>query len=97
MTRPMQSAAAEFDKIVASSVRKAPAGQGPLIAWELACGRKVSERTRALSFAEGVLRVEVPDQGWRTELKTLAPRYVAAINRYSAEAVERIDFVLKAA
>ena len=92
----MRSAAAEFEKIVASSIRKAPPGQGPIIAWSLACGRKVSERTSAISFADGVLRVEVPDNHWRTELQALAPHYLAAINRYAAENVRRIDFVLKA-
>jgi hypothetical protein len=95
MIRPMQSAGPTFDKIVANSVRKAPAGQGPLIAWALACGYRVSERTRALSFADGILQVEVPDKGWRTELQALAPRYVAEINRYVAETVHRIEFVMK--
>jgi predicted nucleic acid-binding Zn ribbon protein len=95
MIRPMQSAGSALEKIIASSVRKAPAGQGPLIAWALACGHGVSERTRAISFLDGVLRVEVPDKGWRTELQVLAPRYVAEINRYVGEAVTRIEFVLK--
>lgn len=95
MIRPMQSAGASLEKIVANTVRKAPAGQGPLIAWALACGYKVSQRTRAVSFAEGILQVEVPDLGWRKELQALAPRYVAEINRYAAETVQRIEFVVK--
>ena len=95
MIRPIQSAGASFEKIVVSSIRKAPAGQGPLIAWALACGHKVSERTRAVTFADGVLQVEVPDLGWRKELQALAPRYVAEINRYVAETVQRIEFVVK--
>jgi hypothetical protein len=41
-----------------------------------------------------VLRIEVPDAGWRAELKELAPRYLATINRYAADAVNRIEFVL---
>jgi len=56
----------------------------------------VAERTRALAFAGGVLRVEVADKGWQRELIELAPRYVAAINRYSAARVDRIEFVVKA-
>ena len=95
MIRPMHSASAAFEKIVASSVRKAPAGQGPLIAWPLACGHKVSQRTHAASFADGILQVEVPDLGWRKELQSLAPRYVAEINRYVSETVNRIEFVVK--
>ena len=95
MIRPMQSAGDALEKIVAGSVRKAPAGQGPLIAWALACGHKVSARTHATNFADGVLQVEVPDLGWRKELQALAPRYVAEINRYVTDTVKRIDFVVK--
>jgi hypothetical protein len=38
--------------------------------------------------------VEVPDAGWRAELQSLAPQYLAVMNRYVAERVERIEFVL---
>jgi serine protease inhibitor len=41
------------------------------------------------------LRVEVADAGWRRELVSLAPRYVALINKYSATSVKRIEFVVK--
>ena len=90
----MQPAGNGLDSVVARSVRKAPAGEGPLLAWPLACGSSVAERTRVLDFAEGVLRVEVADAGWRKELQALAPRYVAAINRYVAETVTRVEFVV---
>ncbi len=96
-SRPgMQPVAAELEKIVARSLRKAPAGEGPVLAWPLACGTAVAERTRALDFVDGVLRVEVADAGWRTELSALAPRYVAVINRYVAENVARVEFVIAA-
>ncbi len=32
--------------------------------------------------------------GWKLELQALAPRYLAAINRYTTEIVRRIDFVV---
>ena len=51
--------------------------------------------TRALGFADGILRVEVADAGWRRELANLAPRYLALVNKYSAIAVKRIEFVVK--
>jgi hypothetical protein len=38
--------------------------------------------------------VEVPDWGWRAELQALAPQYLAVINRYVAESVKRIEFVV---
>jgi predicted nucleic acid-binding Zn ribbon protein len=93
---PLQPARVGLEKVVARSLRKAPADQAPLLAWPLACGSTVAERTRALNFADGVLRVEVPDAGWRKELQTLAPRYVAVVNRYVAENVARIEFVIAA-
>ena len=54
----------------------------------------VAARTRAVDFAQGILRVEVPDAGWRVELQALAPQYLAVINRYVAESVQRIEFVI---
>ncbi len=94
MTRAMQQAGAGLEKIVAGSLRRSPAGQGPLLGWAIACGQAVAARTRAVDFAMGTLRVEVPDAGWRTELQALAPQYLAVINRYVAESVRRIEFVV---
>jgi hypothetical protein len=85
-----------LDNVVARSVRKAPPGQGPLLAWPLACGSSVAERTRALNFTDGILRVAVADAGWRKELQNLAPRYVAALNRYAADRVTRVEFIVAA-
>lgn len=90
----MEQVGAGLEKIVAGSLRRSPAGEGPLLAWSIACGPAVSARTKALNFADGLLRVEVPDPGWRTELQALAPQYLAVINRYVAESVRRIEFVI---
>ena len=91
----MERAATRLDTIVAKALHLAPAHESPLLAWPVACGSAVSERTRAVAFSDGILRVEVSDSGWRRELSSLAPRYVAAINRYSAVQVRRIEFVVK--
>jgi len=90
----MQSAGAGLDKLIARSLRKAPAAEVPLLAWPLACGSAVAARTRALDYEDGVLRVEVPDAGWRRELQALAPRYVATLNQYATEGVQRVEFVV---
>lgn len=92
----MNRASAALETIVAKSLQRAPASQSALLAWPVACGSAVADRTRALSFSEGILQVEVADAGWRRELTQLAPRYVALINKYSAAAVKRIEFVVKA-
>lgn len=91
----MEQAGSDLEKIVAQSLRQAPPAQAPLMAWPVVCGSAVAERTRALSFGDGVLRVAVPDLGWRSELQILAPRYLTAINRYTLEMVHRIEFVVE--
>ena len=88
----MQPAATGLDRVLARSIRKAPAEEAPLLAWPLACGSAVAARTRALDFADGVLHVEVPDAGWRRELQALAPRYLATLSRYGADGVKRVEF-----
>ena len=90
----MEPASSGLEELVARSLRQAPPGEAPLLAWPIVCGSAVAERTRALSFADGVLCVEVADAGWKAELKTLAPRYLAAINRYTTSSVNRIEFVV---
>jgi len=90
----VEHAAAGLEKVVAQSLRQAPAGETPLLAWPIVCGSAVAERTRALSFADGVLRVEVAGSRWKAELQALAPRYLATINRYTTTAVNRIEFVV---
>jgi len=90
----LEQAGSGLEKIVAKSLRLAPRAEGPLLAWPVVCGSAVAERTRALSFEDGVLRVEVAGLGWRAELQALAPRYLAVINRYTVEAVRRIEFVV---
>ena len=92
----MEQAGASLEKIVAGSLRRAPQGEAPILAWPLVCGSMVAERTRAVEFSNAVLRVEVPDAGWKREVQNLAPRYVAALNRYAGQKVERIEFVIRA-
>src|SRR5256714_12066601 len=94
MNRPMEHAAVGLEKIVTNALRRVPGKEAPLLAWPLACGHAVGERTRAMDFSDGILRVEVPDASWRAELKALAPQYVAVINRYVRESVRRIEFVV---
>ena len=91
----MEQIAPALEKVVLASLHHAPASDAPLLAWPLACGSAVAERTRALEFSKGVLRVEVPDAGWRAELQHLAHRYVAVINRYNVGTVDRIHFVIR--
>lgn len=90
----LERAGSDLERIVAQSLRQAPPAQAPLMAWPVVCGSAVAERTRAFQFVDGVLRVQVADNGWKSELQALAPRYLAAINRYTLEIVRRIEFVV---
>jgi hypothetical protein len=91
----MEQAGSGLEKIVLGSLRRVPPAEAPLLAWPLVCGSAVAERTRAVAFANAVLRVEVPDAGWKREMQSLAPRYLATLNRYAGQKVERIEFVIR--
>ncbi len=70
------------------------AEQVPVECWQFACGKQVAERTQAVSFDTGVLRVEVPDARWQEQLQDFSRSYLAELNQYSRTRVERIEFVV---
>jgi len=91
----MEQAGTGLEKIMVGSLRRVPQERAPLLAWPLVCGSAVAERTRAVEFSNAILRVEVPDGGWKREMQSLAPRYLATLNRYAGQRVTRIDFVIR--
>jgi predicted nucleic acid-binding Zn ribbon protein len=90
----MEQVSSTLERIVVRSLRQASPAEAPLMAWPVVCGSAVAERTQAMSFSDGVLSVAVADLGWKMELQALAPRYLAAINRYTGQPVRRIEFVV---
>jgi predicted nucleic acid-binding Zn ribbon protein len=88
----MQHARSTLKKIFADTIRR-EGGGAPLLAWPLACGSKTAERASAISFADGVLTVCVSDEGWRRQLQSMAPQYLAALNQISPQPVSKIVFV----
>lgn len=88
----MKHAGTTLRKIFSNTIRQDPE-QAPLLAWPLACGAKTAERTNAIAFSEGVLTVAVPDETWRYQLQSLSPRYLAALNQFTPQAVNKINFV----
>ena len=87
----MQSARDGLQKIVVDAIRRGPSADAPLHGWPLACGATVAARTRVLGYSDGVLRVEVPDAQWRSELLGLVPRYLSTLTQFAK--VRRIEFV----
>ena len=91
----MEPARAGIHKIVTDLLRQAPADQAIGVAWGLVCGRTVSEKTKALRLDDGVLRVSVPDEGWRSNLGAFAPRYVELLQPMLNQNVHSIEFVVE--
>ncbi len=89
----MQSASSTLKKIFADTLRRGAGENAALLAWPLACGSATAAKTNAVSYADGVLTIEVADASWREQLQSLVPRYVAALNQLSAQRVESIKFV----
>ena len=83
-----------LQQIVVDAVRRAPAEDVPLLAWPLACGSAVAEKTRALAFADGELIVQVPDAPWRVQLLNLTGEYLKQLREITDGRVQRLRFVL---
>lgn len=92
----MEAAGAGLRKIVVGALQKASVEDAAVLAWPLVCGTAVAEKTTALDFAEGVLRVQVPDAAWRKQLSGLLPHYVSGLNRIVDGKVRKVSFVLAA-
>lgn len=90
----MQQAGSGLQKIVAQALRLTSAEESAMLAWPLACGARVAEKTRAVALEHNILHIEVPDRGWREQLKSFAPRYLATVNQYSKGRVLGIAFVV---
>jgi len=88
----MKHARATLRKIFRETVSREPE-KAAMLAWPLACGAKTAERTDAVGFADGVLTVSVPDETWRSQLQSLGPQYLAALNELTPQPVSRIEFV----
>ena len=89
----MQHAASTLRKIFRDSVCR-EGSDAPILAWPLACGSKIAERATALSFADGVLTVSVPDRTWQHQLQSFTAQYLGALNSISTAKVDRIAFVV---
>ena len=87
--------ASPLQKIAVDLLQTAPPEEAPLLAWPMACGAGVSERTRALSFEEGVLTIGGPDQAWCTQLKSFSDSYLQSLNRISPTKVSQLRFIIE--
>src|SRR5271165_5845875 len=91
----MRHASSTLKKIFAETLRQQAGDEAPLLAWPLACGAKVAEKTSAIGYADGVLTVEVPNAAWQRQLQSFERQYLAALKQISAQPVNAIRFVVK--
>jgi len=90
----MQHARGTLGKIFADMVCSKAGDEAPLLAWPVVCGAVVAQKTRALSFVDGVLIVAVPDVAWRTQLQMMYQQYLAGLKQVSGQQVQNISFVV---
>jgi hypothetical protein len=90
----MENGRSELQKIFSEALKNTPPDQAPVLVWPMVCGASVAKKTRALDFVRGVLRIQVPDKAWSTELESLAPDYLRAINDIVSKKVAKIEFVV---
>jgi predicted nucleic acid-binding Zn ribbon protein len=91
----MQHAGSTLRKIFADTLHREGGDNAPLLAWPLVCGSKVAEKASAISYADGVLTVEVPDATWRQQLQSFNQQYLASLKQMSAQPVNAIKFVVR--
>jgi Dna[CI] antecedent, DciA len=89
----MEPARTGLRSIMRELLRTRPAEEAAVLAWPVVCGREVAARTRAVSFTEGHLTVEVPDATWRAQLAAFAPRYVSGFAELIGPVVREVRFV----
>lgn len=90
----MQPLREELEKIVAYALQRNAPEETPVLAWAFACGPAVAQKTRALSFENGILTIEAADVGWRAQLTDMSPQFLARLNQLASVKVERLRFTV---
>ncbi|HJX83734.1 MAG TPA: DUF721 domain-containing protein [Candidatus Angelobacter sp.] len=88
----MEPIRSDLRNLVNEILRAQPPEEAVVLAWPLVCGSEVAARSRAVSFADGTLIVEVQDTNWRSQLISFAPRYVAVFAELMGPLVKQVQF-----
>jgi hypothetical protein len=88
----MQSARQDLQSLAARVLKDAPPHEAAVLAWPLVCGSAVAERSKAIAFEDGTLRVIVPDRGWQMQLEAFSTQYLERLSRLSGVVVSRIVY-----
>lgn len=79
-------------RIMSDFLKTQPQEEAAVLAWPVVCGAEVASRTRAVSFVDGRLTIEVPDAIWRRQLSAFIPRYISGLDQLLPELVKEVDF-----
>ena len=79
-------------RIMSDFLKTQPPEEAAVLAWPVVCGAEVAARTKAISFSEGQLTVEVPDANWGNQLSAFIPRYLAGLNDLVGPVVKQVRF-----
>jgi len=60
--------------------------------WRVTCGRALAEHGRVTGYADGVLRVEVNDEAWMEQMKSLRSKIESDMARIAGVKVRGIHF-----
>ena len=82
-------------QIMQDLLRTRPAEEAVTLAWPIVCGKEVAARTRAISFSDGKLIVEVPDTNWRNQLQSFVSRYINGYEALLGQVVQNVQFKIK--
>lgn len=82
-------------RIMSDFLKTQPQEEAAVLAWPVVCGPDVASRTKALSFSDGCLTVEVPDAIWLTQLASFTPRYISALDELLPKVVMQLSFKTK--
>lgn len=81
-------------RIMGDFLKGQPREEAAVLAWPLVCGTEVAARTRAVSFAEGTLMVEVPDANWRNQLMGFRQQYLSGFAELVGPVVKEVKFLV---
>jgi hypothetical protein len=82
-------------RVMSDFLKTQPQEEAAVLAWPVVCGPEVASRTKAISFSEGRLTIEVPDANWRKQLIAFIPSYIAGLDELLPKTVKELRFEVK--
>lgn len=79
-------------RIMTDFLKTQPQEEAAVLAWPVVCGAEVASRTKAVSFLNGRLTVEVPDAIWVAQLATFTGRYLSSLNELLPDVIKEVTF-----